>query len=778
MASQIFNLGKLRFAYQGVYSSTTVYQTNDVVKYNNNLYVYVNVGANSGRTPTETDFWAKMIDGYTDPTSGTAGQFLQTDGSAFVFSSVSQVPSQTGNDGKFLKTNGTIATWSNSFGELGVTGDLTVGVKNSRDVNNKILTSNVATLTTSTAHGFTIGESVVVTGVDATFNGTYTITATPSTTTFSYAKTATNVVSTVVTPVGNATINYPNGELYVGNNAREDATLLGTNVVNVITKALTDNVALMTTETNHGFSPFQFVTIDLTPPDAAFDGTYEILACPTAFQFTFAKTTGNISSQATLGTAEALTGYTNAAAVFSIDADDYAQIAFRNASDAADASTDVILYPDNGTDFSGYIDMGITSSDFSDPEFTITGPNDGYIFVTAPIGSTGAGNLVLATGDLGTQNKIIFAAGGLASDNEQMSITPDENVHIEIATPSTSSTTGALTVVGGVGVQGDMNVEGDMSIVGNLTFGGGSTTTDNLAVIAPMVFTGTGNDADVVDEGLVVEYATTVSAITNTTVNKALTSNVATLTTATDHTYLVGDIVVVASVDATFNGTYAITSVPTSTTFTYAKTASNVTSTAIVSGTTSVSKRRKFAGAVRDASDGVFKVFKDATTKPTTTVNFAEAGLAYGDFQVAAITATGLTASGAVSLSGTVDIQEMRETLVPITITSNNAPCDWSAGNIYWIGTAPSANFTAVLTNVPTDNNRVMTINIFVTQGATGRIPNALTINGGSAETIKWPTAAAPTPTSSAGRIDVFTFTLIRVGSAWQVLGSANLNWG
>jgi hypothetical protein len=749
-----------------------VYQTNDVVKYNNNLYVYVNVGANSGRTPTETDFWAKMIDGYTDPTSGTAGQFLQTDGSAFTFSSVSQVPSQTGNDGKFLKTNGTIATWSNSFGELGVTGDLTVGVKNSRDVNNKALAANVATLTTSTAHGFTIGESVVVTGVDATFNGTYTITATPSTTTFSYAKVSAGTINSVVTPVGNATINYPDGELYVGNNAREDATLLGTNVVDVITKALTDNVALITTATNHGFSPFQFVTIDLTPPDAAFDGTYEILATPTAFQFTFAKTTGNISSQATLGTAEALTGYTNAAAVFSIDADDYAQIAFRNASDAADASTDLILYPDNGTDFSGYIDMGITSSDFSDPEFTITGPNDGYIFVTAPIGSTGAGNLVLATGDLGTQNKIIFAAGGLASDNEQMSITPDENVHIEIATPSTSSTTGALTVVGGVGVQGDMNVEGDMSIVGNLTFGGGSTTTDNLAVIAPMVFTGTGNDADVVDEGLVVEYATTVSAITNTTVNKALTSNVATLTTATAHTYLVGDIVVVGSVDATFNGTYAITGVPTSTTFTYDKTASNVTSTAIETGTTSVSKRRKFAGAVRDASDGVFKIFKDATTKPATTVNFSEAGLALGELQVG-----GLTAAGTVSLSGTVDIQEMREQVVVPTITSNVAACDWSAGNIYYV-TSPSANFTVALTNVPTDNNKIMTINVFVVQPATGRIPSALTINGGSAESIKWPTAAAPTPTSTVGRIDVFTFTLVRLSSAWTVLGSANLNWG
>jgi hypothetical protein len=777
MASQIFNLGKLRFAYQGTYNSSTVYQTNDVVKYNNNLYVYINVGANSGRTPTETDFWAKMIDGYTNPASGTAGQFLQTDGSAFTFANVSQVPSQTGNDGKFLKTNGTIATWSNSFGELGVTGDLTVGVKNSRSVNNKALASNVATLTTSTAHGFTIGESVVVTGVDATFNGTYTITATPSTTTFSYAKVTAGTINSVVTPVGNATINYPNGELYVGNNALEDATLLGTNVVNVITKALTSNVALMTTETNHGFSPFQFVTIDLTPPDAAFDGTYEILECPTAFQFTFAKTTGNISSQATLGTAEALTGYTNPVAVFSSDADDYSQIAFRNASDATNASTDIIVYPNNGTDFSGYIDMGITSSTFDDPEFTITGPNDGYIFMTAPAGTTGAGNLVLATGDLGTENKIIFAAGGLSSNNEQMSITPDQNVHIEIATPSTSSTTGALTVVGGVGVQGDMNVEGDMAIVGNLTFGGGSTTTDNLAVIAPMVFTGTGNDADLVDEGLVVEYATTVSAITNTTVNKALTSNVATLTTATAHTYLVGDIVVVASVDATFNGTYAITSVPSSTTFTYAKTASNVSSTAIVSGTTSVSKRRKFAGAVRDASDGIFKVFKDATTKPSTTVNFSEAGLAYGDLQAAAITGSALTVSGAVSLSGNVDIQEMRETVVPITITSNIATCDWTAGNIYYIGTAPSANYGVAITNVPTDNNRVMTVNLIVSTAATSYSPTGTFSINGTTVTPKYASGSAPAGTAVASRFDVFTYTLIRVGSAWTVFGSANVNY-
>ena len=69
-------------------------------------------------------------------------------------------------------------------------------------INNKALTTNVATLTTTVAHGLCTGMEITITGVDATFNGTYTITAVPTTTTFTYAKTASNVPSTAVSPVG------------------------------------------------------------------------------------------------------------------------------------------------------------------------------------------------------------------------------------------------------------------------------------------------------------------------------------------------------------------------------------------------------------------------------------------------------------------------------------------------------------------------------------------------------------------------------------------------
>ena len=69
-------------------------------------------------------------------------------------------------------------------------------------ITNKALTSNVATLTTSAAHGLSVGMDIVITDVDATFNGTYRITAVPTPTTFRYAKAVSDVISTAVSPVG------------------------------------------------------------------------------------------------------------------------------------------------------------------------------------------------------------------------------------------------------------------------------------------------------------------------------------------------------------------------------------------------------------------------------------------------------------------------------------------------------------------------------------------------------------------------------------------------
>jgi hypothetical protein len=73
---------------------------------------------------------------------------------------------------------------------------------------NKQLTSNVATLTTGTAHGYKAGDIIFVSGVGSPFDGTPTISgyktiiAVPTDTTFTYAAVGADVPSTAVSPVG------------------------------------------------------------------------------------------------------------------------------------------------------------------------------------------------------------------------------------------------------------------------------------------------------------------------------------------------------------------------------------------------------------------------------------------------------------------------------------------------------------------------------------------------------------------------------------------------
>jgi hypothetical protein len=609
--------------------------------------------------------------------------------------------------------------------------------------------------------------------------------------------------------------------------------------------ALTTEIGLVKTEIASSLAASLFNAKDLVYVSKAI----EALANAEASGGTFVD--ANLSGILYVGSGAAgfssAAALTNPVAVFNVTAADYAQIAFKNSSTSADASTDFIAYSNNGSDTDGYIDMGITSSNFADAEFTITGKGDGYIFMVGAAGGTDQGNLVFATGDTGSQNKIIFAAGGLASDNEQMSITPDVNVHIEIPTASTSPTTGALTVVGGVGISGDVNING------SITFGGESSSleTTTLAVADPLIFVGNGNLTDAVDLGLIAEYATSTTTITKAVSNKALTSNVATLTTSTTHGFAVGDIVVVGTVDATFNGTHVVKAVPTTTTFTYDKTNANVTSAAVSpAGVAEVTTKRRFAGAIRDASDGVFKIFKDATTKPSTTVNLAEAGASLGSLLVGAAeigdvsntelqylngvtsaiqtqinaksnsasptftgnvvlpsttvigdvdateigylngvssniqtqldakaAAASYAALSGAAFTGNVQLQEVSETVVDVTLSTNVATLDWTAGNVYYIATAPSAAMTFNVTNVPTTVSRIMTINVFVTQGSTGYIPSTFQI-AGSGQTIRWAGGNAPTPTSSAGKIDIFSFTMQRTsGGAWLVYGASSLNF-
>jgi len=105
-------------------------------------------------------------------------------------------------------------------------------------VTNKLATNNIVTLTSSAAHGLLPGDEVSISNVDSNLNGTFTVATTPTSTTFTYAKTvANNIPSTVVTG---------------GVAAYKSAVLV--------------------TGTSHGLSAGNSVVVEIN--DAAYDGTH------------------------------------------------------------------------------------------------------------------------------------------------------------------------------------------------------------------------------------------------------------------------------------------------------------------------------------------------------------------------------------------------------------------------------------------------------------------------------------------------------------------------
>jgi hypothetical protein len=62
--TQLIDLGKLRFHFAGDWSNSTTYESNDIVKYGGNVYVYTYALKSSGVLPTVDTHWALMIEGF------------------------------------------------------------------------------------------------------------------------------------------------------------------------------------------------------------------------------------------------------------------------------------------------------------------------------------------------------------------------------------------------------------------------------------------------------------------------------------------------------------------------------------------------------------------------------------------------------------------------------------------------------------------------------------------------------------------------------------------
>jgi hypothetical protein len=113
-----------------------------------------------------------------------------------------------------------------------------------------------------------------------------------------------------------------------------------------------------------------------------------------------------------IGGGAALGGTTNPITAMAGASSNYVQSYVINQTNGSSSSADFVAYPSNGTDAHGWVDMGITSLGYADTTYTVTGPNEAYIFGSAPSGSGTTGNLVYATDSTGSANAHQFYVGG------------------------------------------------------------------------------------------------------------------------------------------------------------------------------------------------------------------------------------------------------------------------------------------------------------------------------------------------------------------------------
>ena len=128
------------------------------------------------------------------------------------------------------------------------------------------------------------------------------------------------------------------------------------------------------------------------------------------------------------------------------------------------------------------------------------------------------------------------------------------------------------------------------------------------------------------------------------------------------------------------------------------------------------------------------------------------------------------------NFTGTVTFPSTTEVLNSGTISASVFTADFATGGVFYITTAPEANFTINVTNLPTTDNRVISLSFFALQGETGYYPNVFQIAGES-QTIKWIGGIATSPTNGSGKIDIFSFTLTRLGSVWTVFGGISAGY-
>ncbi len=455
------------------------------------------------------------------------------------------------------------------------------------------------TITTPAPHGFSAGNMVTISLVGAGYNGLFFITAVPSTTTFQYKASSSNLA----------------------NASGGTATTSGSAVT-------------ITTASPHGFSFGDKVAI-ANVNDTNYNGLFTIsgVSSDTTFQYTATKS--NLAN-ASGGTAT-VTGST-------------ATITTTSAAAPAllkgDAVTITGVVDTNNMSVAGYNGSFSITSVSSPTVFRyranasgLPSAGKGSVVKAASPALVGiavdtAGNVYMVDSANNTILKWTFAtqltstlisgltgASGVAVDtvgNLYISSSSGNSISKWTAATQTTTTlisTGLKTPIG-VAVDGSGNVY--ISDAGSGAFKKWSAATQTLSTLA--IPRSTSSSATIAASNVPGATEMTVATVATATEKSTATISTATesgttvtITTSTPHGFSAGKIVVISGVGTGFDGTWLITSAPSTTTFQYTASASNLTGAS--TGTASVS------GSAATLSATVSNAVESGTTVTITTTS-------------------------------------------------------------------------------------------------------------------------------------------------------------
>ena len=160
---------------------------------------------------------------------------------------------------------------------------------------------------------------------------------------------------------------------------------------------------------------------------------------------------------------------------------------------------------------------------------------------------------------------------------------------------------------------------------------------------------------------------------------------------------------------------------------------------------------------ITDAATSAQGTLADSAVQPADLSTYA---------QTTALTNYAQTAGA--EFTGLVTLQQTTEVLSTLTGATGTVVHDLDTGAVF-NHTSLAADFTANFTNVPTTADRTTSVVLILNQGGTAYIPTALQIDG-VVQNINWQGASAPS--GNASQVDIVSFTLIRTGAAWTVIGS------